>query len=107
MTGPLGEKVKAFFGILPDGTAVIEMAAASGLPLVPGNKRNPLITTTYGTGELIKAALEKGCHTIIVGIGGSATNDGGVGMAQALGIRFLDGKEGNSRWRQPGQTCPN
>ena len=92
VTGPLGEKVKAFFGILPDGTAVIEMAAASGLPLVPGNKRNPLITTTYGTGELIKAALEKGCHTIIVGIGGSATNDGGVGMAQALGIRFLDGK---------------
>jgi glycerate kinase len=87
--GPLGNSVEAFYGILPDGTGVVEMAAASGLPLV-GAKRNPLITTTFGTGELIKAALDKGCHTIIVGIGGSATNDGGIGMAQALGIHFLD-----------------
>jgi len=92
VTGPLGKPVKAFYGLLPDGTAVVEMAAASGLPLVPVGKRDPLITTTYGTGELIKAALDQGCHTIIVGIGGSGTNDGGVGMAQALGISFLDAK---------------
>lgn len=93
VTGPLGDKVKAFFGILPGGeTAVVEMAAASGLPLVPPEKRNPLVTTTYGTGELIKAALEAGCSTIIVGIGGSATNDGGMGMAQALGIGFYDSR---------------
>ncbi|MCL4426408.1 MAG: glycerate kinase [Firmicutes bacterium] len=91
VTGPLGHKVEAFFGILGDGrTAVVEMAAASGLTLVPPEKRNPLITTTYGTGELILAAVQAGCRRIIVGIGGSATNDGGVGMAQALGIRFLD-----------------
>jgi glycerate kinase len=87
VTGPLGKKVDAFFGILKDGqTAVIEMAAASGLTLVPEEKRNPLITTTYGTGELIKAALDQGCQKIIVGLGGSATNDGGAGMAQALGV---------------------
>jgi glycerate kinase len=91
VTGPLGEKIDSFYGILGDGkTAVIEMAAASGLPLVPYDKRNPMITTTYGTGELIKSALDEGCREFIIGIGGSATNDGGVGMAQALGIRFLD-----------------
>jgi glycerate kinase len=91
VTGPLGHKVRAFFGILGDGkTAVIEMAAASGLPLVPDDKRNPLITTTYGTGELIKYALEEGCKELIIGIGGSATNDGGAGMAQALGFKLLD-----------------
>ena len=96
VTGPLGDKVKAFFGVLGDGkTAVIEMAAASGLPLVPEEKKNPLITTTYGTGELIKYAVELGCRHLIIGIGGSATNDGGAGMAQALGFKLLDedGKE--------------
>lgn len=94
--GPLGEERESYFGILGDGkTAVIEMALASGLPLVPKEKRNPLVTTTYGTGQLIKAALDQGCREFIIGIGGSATNDGGVGMAQALGVRFLDaeGKE--------------
>ena len=91
VTGPLGDKVEAFYGILGDEkTAVIEMAAASGLPLVPENKRNPLKTTTYGTGELIKAALDYGCTKVIIGIGGSATNDCGIGMAQALGGKFLD-----------------
>lgn len=94
--GPLGEKVEAEFGILGDGkTAVIEMATCSGLPLVPLEKRNPLLTTTYGTGELIRAGLDRGCRNFIIGIGGSATTDGGVGMAQALGGHFLDreGKE--------------
>lgn len=90
VTGPLGEKVKAFYGILNDGTAVIEMAASSGLYLIPEHMRNPLKTTTYGVGELIKLALERGCRKFIIGIGGSATNDGGAGMAQALGVRFLD-----------------
>lgn len=93
VTGPLGEKVSASFGLLDDGeTAVIEMAAASGLALVPPAKRNPMHTTTYGTGELIKAALDEGCRRIILGIGGSATNDGGAGMARALGIRLLNSR---------------
>lgn len=94
VTGPLGDKVVAGFGMLDDGTAVIEMSSASGYVLVPAEKRNPLETTTYGTGELIGKALEMGSRRIIVGIGGSATNDGGMGMAQALGYRFLgeDGK---------------
>ena len=95
VVGPLGEPVKAGWGIMGDGeTGVIEMAAASGLPLV-GTRKNPLITTTYGTGELIVSALNRGLKRIIIGIGGSATNDGGVGMACALGVRFLDadGKE--------------
>ena len=91
VTGPLGEKVKAFYGLLGDEeTAVIEMAAASGLPLVPEGKRDPSKTTTYGTGELIASALEQGINKIIIGIGGSATNDAGVGMAQALGAEILD-----------------
>jgi len=91
VTGPLGDRVQAQWGLLGDGrTAVIEMAAASGLPLVPPDKRNPLVTTTYGTGELIRAALDAGVQRIIIGIGGSATVDGGVGMAQALGGRFRD-----------------
>jgi glycerate 2-kinase len=91
VTGPLGDRVKAFFGVLGDGkTAVIEMAAASGLHLVPSEKRNPLVTTTRGTGELILAALDEGAEHIIIGIGGSATNDGGAGMIQALGGRLLD-----------------
>jgi glycerate 2-kinase len=96
VTGPLGDRVQAFFGMLGDGkTAVIEMAAASGLHLVPSEKRNPLVTTTRGTGELILAALDEGAEHIIIGIGGSATNDGGAGMIQALGGRLLDrhGKE--------------
>lgn len=89
--GPLGTPVVSFFGILGDRkTAVIEMASASGLPLVPDEKKNPLITTTYGTGQLIKLALNEGCRDFIIGLGGSATNDGGVGMAQALGVSFLD-----------------
>jgi len=93
VTGPLGDPVYAFWGIVDDGkTAVIEMAAASGIHLVPENKRNPLITTTYGTGELIKSALDNGCSRIIVGTGGSATNDGGAGIAQALGVKLLDNK---------------
>ncbi|MBL7074219.1 glycerate kinase [candidate division KSB1 bacterium] len=91
VNGPLGEKVKADYGLLGDGeTAVVEMAAASGLRLIPSKKRNPLITTTYGTGELIKACLGQGAKKVIVGIGGSATVDGGAGMAQALGARLLD-----------------
>ncbi|WP_210611216.1 glycerate kinase [Priestia flexa] len=95
VTGPLGEPVEAFFGILgTKKTAVIEMAAASGLHLVPPAKRNPLMTTTKGTGELISAALDYGVNHIIIGIGGSATNDGGAGMAKALGAQLLDA-EGN------------
>jgi glycerate kinase len=91
VTDPLGGEVLAHYGILGDKkTAVIEMAEASGLTLVPENKRNPLITTTYGTGQLIKAALNQGCRKMIIGIGGSATNDGGAGMVQALNVRLLD-----------------
>jgi glycerate kinase len=89
--GPLGEPVRARWGILGDGeTAVIEMAAASGLPLVPKERRDPRVTTTHGTGELVRAALDAGAAKIVVGIGGSATNDGGTGFARALGARFLD-----------------
>ena len=89
-TNPLGVPIKGKYGILGDEkTAVIEMASVSGLPLVPENKRNPLNTTTYGTGELIADALNAGCRNLIIGIGGSATNDCGTGMAQALGIKFL------------------
>ncbi|GMQ47676.1 glycerate kinase [Vibrio sp. 10N] len=91
VTGPLGQTVEGFFGLMGDGsTAIIEMAAASGLHLVEPEKRNPLVTTTFGTGELVKAALDRGVKHIIVGIGGSATNDGGIGMAQALGAKLLD-----------------
>ena len=91
VTGPLGERVKACWGVSGDGvTAFIEMAAASGLGLVPPDKRNPLITTSRGTGELILQALEHGAERIIIGIGGSATNDGGAGMMQALGARLCD-----------------
>ena len=88
---PLMNLIQAEYGILGDGiTAVIEMASASGLTLVPSEKRNPLLTTTYGTGELIQDALQKGCRRFLIGIGGSATNDAGTGMLQALGFRFLD-----------------
>jgi len=89
--GPLGEPVRARWGVLGDGrTAVIEMAAASGLPLVPEARRDPRITSTAGTGALIRAALDAGLRKLVIGIGGSATNDGGTGMARALGARFLD-----------------
>ena len=91
VAGPLGEAVEAEFGVLGDGaTAVIEMAAASGLPLVPPDERDPTKTTTRGTGELIRAALGLGVRRLVLGIGGSATTDGGAGMAQALGARLLD-----------------
>ncbi|MCI0667902.1 MAG: glycerate kinase [Methylococcaceae bacterium] len=91
VVGPLGERVEARYGFLGDGhSAVIEMAEASGLPLVPKAKRDPLRTTTYGTGQLILDALDSGATEIIIGIGGSSTNDCGSGMAQALGVRYLD-----------------
>ena len=91
----LGRPIDSFYGIVDGDRAVIEMAAASGLPLLQDNERNPLLSSTYGTGELLLDAARKGCKRFIVGIGGSATNDGGAGMAQALGARFLDaqGKE--------------
>ena len=88
--GPLMESVSAYYGKLSDTEAVLEMAQASGLPMVPEEKRNPLNTTTYGTGELVKVALDAGYTDISIAIGGSATNDGGMGFASALGIRFLD-----------------
>ncbi|MDR7869067.1 MAG: glycerate kinase [Sporomusaceae bacterium] len=91
VTDPLGDVVEANWGLLGDGeTAVIEMAAASGLTLVPKERRNPRVTTTYGTGQLVKAALDRGIRKLVIGIGGSATNDGGTGLARALGVRFLD-----------------
>lgn len=91
--GPLGSPVTAQMGLLGDGeTAVIEMAQASGLTLIKEEERNPLFTSTFGTGELMRHALDLGCTKLIIGIGGSATNDGGMGMAQALGFRFLDAK---------------
>jgi glycerate kinase len=90
VTGPLGAEVTAHYGVLPDGkTAVMEMASASGLELVPTDRLDPMKATTYGTGEMIRAALEDGVRDIILGIGGSATVDGGTGMAQALGYRLL------------------
>ncbi|MBS6502546.1 glycerate kinase [Clostridium tertium] len=93
---PLLREIDSFYGILGDGkTAIIEMAAASGLNLLHKNELNPLITSTYGTGQILNDAIEKGCRKIIVGLGGSATNDGGAGMLRALGIRFLnkDGRD--------------
>lgn len=95
VTGPLGQAVQAQWGMLGDGsTAVIETAAASGLSLIPARQRDPLLATSRGTGELILAALEHGSRRVIIGLGGSATNDGGAGMLQALGARLLD-KHGN------------
>ena len=94
VTGPLGEPVQAFYGLTGDGaTAIVEMAAASGLALVPAMLRNPLITTSFGTGELLAAALDAGARHLIIGIGGSATNDGVAGMLQALGVK-LQGRGG-------------
>lgn len=95
VTGPLGDKVNCLYGIIEESnTAIIEMSGAAGITLVPDAKRNPLHTTTYGVGEVIKDAIFKGCRHFIVGIGGSATNDGGIGMLQALGYGMLD-KDGN------------
>ncbi len=92
VTGPLGEKVTGRYGVLEDGvTAVMEMADAAGITMVLPEQRNPLYTTTYGVGETIRDAVKEGCRKFIIGIGGSATNDGGVGMLQALGFEFLDG----------------
>ncbi|MBO9606760.1 MAG: glycerate kinase [Paenibacillaceae bacterium] len=91
VAGPLGEPVRAAYGVLGDGvTCVVEMASASGLVLVPEARRNPLLTTTYGTGELIRHALDSGYRRFILAIGGSATNDGGIGMLQALGLKLSD-----------------
>ena len=90
VTGPLFERMTAFYGLIDDGkTAVIEMAVCAGLPLVE-DRKNPLHTTTFGVGELMKAALDRGVSKIIMGLGGSCTNDGGTGCAAALGVRFLD-----------------
>lgn len=91
VTGPLGDKIQSRYGYLPqDNIAIIEMADAAGLTLVPENKRNPLFTTTYGLGELILNAIHNGCRKFIIGIGGSATNDCGLGMLSALGIKFFN-----------------
>ena len=91
--GPLGEPRRAHWGVSGDGrTGFLEMAAASGLPLVPRDRRDPRVTSTYGTGQLVRAALDAGLRKLVVGIGGSATNDGGMGMAVALGARFLDAR---------------
>ena len=96
VSDPLGRPIKAPYVILEDGiTAVVEMATASGLPLLVPGERNPLKTSTYGTGQLIADALDKGCRKFLVGIGGSATNDAGMGMLEALGYRFLDA-QGNA-----------
>lgn len=94
VTGPLGTPVECTYGILEEQkTAIIEMSGAAGITLVPLPDRNPLYTTTYGVGEVIKDAIQRGCRHFIVGIGGSATNDGGMGMLQALGYGFLDQNE--------------
>ncbi|MDW7739784.1 MAG: glycerate kinase [Bacillota bacterium] len=94
VTGPGGNPINAAWAISGDGkTAIIEMAAASGLHLLQPEERNPKTTTTFGTGELIKAVLDEGCEILILGIGGSATNDGGAGMAQALGVKFFDSND--------------
>ena len=91
VTGPLGTPVMCTYGILEETrTAIMEMSGAAGITLVPEEERNPLNTTTYGVGEVIKDAIAKGCRHFIVGIGGSATNDGGIGMLQALGYGMLD-----------------
>lgn len=96
VTGPLGDKITAAYGILEDNkTAVMEIAEAAGIKLVPSSRLNPLYTTTYGVGEMIKDAISRGCRKFLIGIGGSATNDGGIGMLTALGFDFFD-KDGNA-----------
>jgi glycerate kinase len=91
--GPFFEDMESFYGVLPDGTAVVEMAACAGLPLVKG-RENPLLTTTYGVGQLIRHAVERGCKSVLLAMGGSATSDAGCGMACALGARFYDARGG-------------
>lgn len=107
VTGPLGAPIDAAYALLADGTAVVEMARASGLPLVPSRLRDPRKTTTRGTGELIRLALEAGAHRVLVGLGGSATNDAGMGALQALGVRFLDegGQELPGQGSSLGRVC--
>ncbi len=106
VTGPLGEKVSCRYGILQDRiTAVLEMSGAAGLTLVPAEKRNPLDTTTYGVGEVIRDGIRQGCRKFIIGIGGSATNDGGVGMLQALGFDFLDAEKKPVPYGAKGLAC--
>ena len=102
VTGPLGDPVEAQYGLLPDGTAIMEMASASGIELISTDQLNPMNTSTFGTGELLKHLLQTGHTHIVMGIGGSATVDGGTGMAQALGYRFLDaaGRETSCRGGQ-------
>lgn len=91
---PLFRTIEAEYGIIENGkTAIIEMAKASGLELLDKDERNPLVTSTFGTGEIIVDALDRGCRKIIIGIGGSATNDAGVGMVKALGGKFLNSKD--------------
>ncbi len=90
VTGPLGRPVEAAYGILEGNRAVMEMSAAAGITLIGPEERNPLETTTFGVGEMIRDAIQKGCRSFLIGIGGSATNDGGLGMLQALGFEFLD-----------------
>lgn len=101
---PLFKNITSEYGILKDNTAVIEMASSSGLPLVPEHLQNPLNTTTYGVGEMIKDAIIKGCRNFIIGIGGSATNDGGIGMLNALGYQFLD--QDNNELPAIGKSLP-
>lgn len=90
VSDPLGRPTKCIYGILPDGTAVMEMAQAAGITKLSEDERNPLVTSTYGVGEMIADAIVKGCRRFVIGIGGSATNDGGMGMLSALGYTFLD-----------------
>ncbi|EOS70019.1 glycerate kinase [Lachnospiraceae bacterium MD308] len=91
VTGPMGAAVSCYYGLLrKTNTAIIEMASAAGITLVPCEKKNPLLATTYGVGEIIRDAMERGCRDFIIGIGGSATNDGGIGMLKALGYNFSD-----------------
>ncbi|MDR0469946.1 MAG: glycerate kinase, partial [Peptococcaceae bacterium] len=104
--GPMADTVNAVFGILPGGEAVLDMASASGLTLIQEGKKDILAATTYGVGQLISAALDQGCQRIYLGIGGSATNDGGIGMAQALGVRFLDDKDRNLSRQASAQPLP-
>ncbi len=89
---PMGKSIDAVYGILNDGSAIIEMSQASGITLIPPSERNPMQASTFGTGEMILSALQQGCRKIYLGIGGSATNDGGMGMAEAIGVRFYDSK---------------